>query len=33
MYIHHGLGVVVREEEVIGIFDLEKTTVSAVTRD
>ena len=33
MYIHLGLGVVVREEDVIGIFDLENTTVSAVTRD
>ena len=32
MYIHLGLGVVVREEDVIGIFDLENTTVSASTR-
>lgn len=28
MYIHLGLGVVVREEDVIGVFDLENTTVS-----
>lgn len=33
MYIHLGLGVVVREEDVIGIFDLENTTVSKATRD
>lgn len=33
MYIHLGLGVVVREEDVIGIFDLENTTVSKTTRD
>lgn len=33
MYIHLGLGVVVREEDVIGIFDLENTTVSKTTRN
>ncbi len=33
MYIHLGLGVVVREEDVIGIFDMENTTVSAQMRD
>lgn len=33
MYIHLGLGVVVREEDVIGIFDLENTTTSRATRD
>ena len=33
VYIHLGLGVVVREEDVIGIFDLENTTVSKTTRD
>ena len=33
MYIHLGLGVVVREDDVIGIFDLENTTVSKTTRD
>ena len=32
MYMHIGLGVVVREEDVIGIFDLENTTVSGATR-
>ena len=33
MYIHLGLGVVVREEDVIGIFDLENTTVAETMRD
>ena len=33
MYIHLDLGVVVREDDVIGIFDLENTTVSKTTRD
>ncbi len=33
MYIHLGLGVVVRGEDIIGIFDLENTTVSGATRD
>ena len=33
MYIHLGLGVALREEDVFGIFDLGNTTVSAVTRD
>ena len=33
MYIHLGLGVGVREDDVIGIFDLENTTVSKTTRD
>lgn len=33
MYIHLGMGVVVREEDVVGIFDMENTTVSGVTRD
>lgn len=33
MYIHLGMGVVVREEDVIGIFDMENTTVSTVMRD
>ena len=27
MYIHLGMGVVVREEDVVGIFDMENTTV------
>lgn len=33
MYIHLGLGVVVREEDVIGIFDMDNTTVSKTMRD
>ena len=33
MYIHLGENTVVRDDEVIGIFDLETTTVSKHTRD
>lgn len=33
MYIHLGLGVVVREADIIGIFDLENTTVGKPTRN
>lgn len=33
MYIHLGLSVVVREEDIIGIFDLENTTTQKSTRD
>ncbi len=33
MYIHLGGDYVVREEKIIGIFDLENTTVSKKTRD
>ena len=33
MYIHLGMGVVVREEDVIGIFDMENTTVSEKMRE
>ena len=33
MYIHLGLGVVVREEDVIGIVDLENTSVTETMRD
>ena len=34
MYIHLGMGVVVREEDVVGIFDMGKTPqVSGATRD
>ena len=33
MYIHLGGDYVVPEEEIIGIFDLENTTVSQKTRD
>lgn len=32
MYIHLGMGVVVREEDVVGIFDMENTTVSLAQR-
>ncbi len=33
MYMHLGLGVIVREEDVVGIFDLDNTTSSAATKD
>ena len=33
MYIHLGQETVVRDDEIIGIFDLETTTVSKHTRD
>ena len=33
MYIHLGNNAIVRTEEIIGIFDLDNTTVSARTRD
>ena len=33
MYVHLGQSTVVRSDEIIGIFDLEKTTVSRPTRD
>lgn len=32
MYLHLGQDTVVREREIIGIFDLDNTTVSAHTR-
>ncbi len=32
MYIHLGVDSVVKEEEIIGIFDLDSTTVSKHTR-
>lgn len=32
MYIHLGQGTVVKEEEIIGIFDLDTSTVSKHTR-
>lgn len=32
MYLHLGQDTVVRESEIIGIFDLDNTTVSAHTR-
>ena len=33
MFIHIGLDKVIRSGEVLGIFDLDNTTVSKVTRD
>jgi len=32
MYLHLGQDTVVREDDIIGIFDLDNTTVSAKTR-
>lgn len=33
MYLHLGKDVVVRHRDIIGIFDMEKTTVSRKTKD
>ncbi|MBR3439253.1 MAG: DUF370 domain-containing protein [Clostridia bacterium] len=33
MFIHIGLDKVIRSDDVLGIFDLDNTTVSKVTRD
>ena len=33
MYIHLGQNTVVNDKEIIGVFDLETTTVSKITRD
>ena len=33
MYLHLGQSTVVRTDTVIGIFDLERSTVSRITRD
>ena len=33
MYLHLGQDVVVKTEQVVGIFDLENSTVSKITRD
>lgn len=33
MYLHLGQNVVIRTDEIIGLFDLDTTTVSKVTRD
>ncbi len=33
MYIHLGSGVTVRDREIVGIFDLDNTTVRKNTRD
>ena len=33
MYVHLGQDTVIRLDEIVGIFDLEKTTISRPTRD
>ena len=33
MYLHVGQEIVVRRQEIIGVFDIENTTVSKATRD
>ena len=33
MYLHLGQDVVVKTEQVVGIFDMENSTVSRITRD
>lgn len=33
MYLHLGQDTVVKEEKIVGIFDLETATVSGITRD
>ncbi len=33
MYLHIGNNITVREEEIIGIFDMDNTTVSKKSRD
>ena len=33
MYLHLGQNTVVSDKEIIGIFDLDSTTVSKITRD
>jgi hypothetical protein len=33
MYLHLGQNVVIRMKDIIGIFDLETTTISTTTRD
>ena len=33
MYLHLGQGIVVRSRDIIGIFDIENTSVSKITRD
>ena len=33
MYLHVGQEVVVRRQDIIGVFDIENTTVSKATRD
>ncbi len=33
MYLHLGQDTVIRKEEILGIFDIDTSTVSAITRD
>ena len=33
MYLHVGTGKIVRKKEIIGIFDLDKTTISPITKN
>lgn len=33
MYLHLGQDIVIRMESVVGIFDLETSTISGITRD
>ncbi|MFO7636642.1 MAG: DUF370 domain-containing protein [Clostridia bacterium] len=33
MYLHIGGDHIIRQEEIIGVFDMENTTVSSVTRE
>lgn len=33
MYLHLGNGIVVKEKDIIGVFDLEKSTIDRDTRD
>ena len=33
MYLHLGQGIVVRSRDIIGIFDIDNTSVSKTTRD
>lgn len=33
MYLHLGQNTVVRQDEIVGIFDLEKTSIGAITRE
>ena len=32
MYLHVGTGKIVRKKEIIGIFDLDRTTLSSITK-
>lgn len=33
MYLHVGTGKIVRKKEIIGIFDLDRTTISPITKN